>query len=178
MMICDLKNGKKMCIRKAEAGDASHIVRMSIQMGGESDYFTYGEDDFYFTEEQQKNFINSIMDKDNYLYIVGIVDGKIAGTLSYLSSGRRRIMHRGEIGIGILKEYWGIGIGSQLMDYFFKWVNTKSVVKKVDLEVREDNTRAINLYLKYGFKIEGRISRGMLVDGKYYDLYYMGKTIG
>jgi RimJ/RimL family protein N-acetyltransferase len=64
------------------------------------------------------------------------------------------------------------------MDYFFKWANSKAVVKKIDLEVREDNLRAINLYLKYGFKIEGRISRGMLIDGKYYDLYCMGKTIG
>lgn len=178
MMICDLKNGKKMCIRKAEPGDASHIVRISTQMGGESDYFTYGEDDFYFTEEQQKNFISSISDKENYLYIVGIVDGKIIGTLNYLSSNRRRIMHRGELGIGILKEYWEIGVGSQLMEYFFKWANSKSVVKKIDLEVREDNSRAINLYLKYGFIVEGRISRGVLIDGKYYDLYYMGKTIG
>lgn len=178
MMICDLKNNKKMCIRKTEPGDASHIVKMSAQMGGESHNLTYGEDDFYFTEEQQRNFINSISDKDNYLYIVGIVDGKIIASLSYLSSGRRRTMHRGELGIGVLKEYWEMGIGSHLMDYFFKWVNSKSVVKKIDLEVREDNIRAINLYLKYGFKIEGRISRGLLIDGKYYDLYYMGKTIG
>lgn len=178
MIICNLNNGKKMCIRKAETGDASHIVKMSIQIGGETNNFTYGEDDFYFTDEQQKSFISNIGDKDNYLYIVGIVDNQIVGTLSYLSSARKRTMHRGDLGIGVLKEYWGMGIASQLMDYFFKWANSKAVVKKIDLEVREDNIRAINLYLKYGFKIEGRISRGMLIDGKYYDLYCMGKTIG
>lgn len=178
MIICDLNYGKKMCIRKAEPGDASPIVKMSTQIGSETDNFTYGEDDFYFTEEQQKSFISNIGDKDNYLYIVGIVDNKIVATLSYLSSSRRRTMHRGELGIGVLKEYWGMGVGSHLMDYFFKWANSKAVVKKIDLEVREDNLRAINLYMKYGFKIEGRISRGMLIGGKYYDLYCMGKTIG
>ncbi|MDF2674892.1 MAG: family N-acetyltransferase [Clostridiales bacterium] len=178
MIICDLKSNKKMCIRKAEPGDASYIVRMSAQIGGETDYFTYGEDDFYFTEEQQKAFINNIGEKDNYLYIVGIVDNKIVATLSYLSSTRRRTMHRGDLGIGVLKEYWGMGIGSSLIDYFFKWASSNAAVKKIDLEVREDNLRAINLYLKYGFKIEGRISRGMLIEGKYYDLYCMGKTIG
>lgn len=177
MVICDLKNNKKICIRRVEPGDASDILKISARMGGESPYFSYGEDEFYFTEEQQKNFIKNIMDRENYLYIVGIIDGEIVATLSYISSNRRRVMHRGELGIGVIKEYWGIGVGTSLMDYFFKWANSKSFVKKIDLEVREDNLRAINLYIKYGFKIEGRISRGMFVDGKYYDLYYMGKII-
>lgn len=87
-------------------------------------------------------------------------------------------MHRGELGIGILKEYWGIGVASSLLDYFFKWALMQEQVKKVDLEVREDNIRAVNLYLKHDFKIEGKISRGINVDGRYYDLYCMGKTIG
>jgi ribosomal protein S18 acetylase RimI-like enzyme len=66
-------------------------------------------------------------------------------------------MHRGEVGIGVLKDYWGIGVATALMDYFFKWVETDGVIKKIELQVREDNVNAIKLYLKYGFKIEGRI---------------------
>ncbi|HBG38418.1 MAG TPA: N-acetyltransferase, partial [Clostridiaceae bacterium] len=85
---------------------------------------------------------------------------------------------RGELGIAVLKQFWGIGVGNFLMDYLFKWINSNGIIKKVDLSVREDNINAINLYIKWGFKIEGRISKGLYINGKYYDLYNMGKIIG
>jgi RimJ/RimL family protein N-acetyltransferase len=178
MIIYDLKNGKKLSIRKATVRDAAEIVRASSQIGGESDNLSFGSGEFYFNEDQEKQFINNINDRENCYYIVAIVDGKIVGSLSFMSSPRKRLMHRGDLGIAILKDYWGLGIGGCLMDYFFKWVFQNSITRKIDLEVREDNIRAINLYLKYGFKIEGRISRGICVDGKHYDLYCMGKSIG
>lgn len=87
-------------------------------------------------------------------------------------------MHRGELGIAVLKDYWNIGVGNSLMDYFFKWAQSTEKIKKVELQVREDNMSAISLYLKWGFKFEGKISRGIMVNGKYFDLYYMGRTIG
>jgi RimJ/RimL family protein N-acetyltransferase len=178
MVIYNLKNDKKLFIRKAEPKDAAEIVSMSTQIGGETDNLTFGTGEFYFTDDQEKQFISNIKNKENSLYIVAIVDGKIIGSLSFISSPRKRLMHRGDMGIAVLKDYWGIGVGTCLMDYFLKWAYSNGITKKIDLQVREDNIRAINLYLKYGFKIEGRISRGMYVDGKYYDIYYMGKTLG
>jgi RimJ/RimL family protein N-acetyltransferase len=173
-----LKDGRTLGIRWVEERDAEEIVDMSVAMGGESDNLTFGSDDFYFTIDQQRIFISNIRHREGCLYVAALCDGKIAGTLSFIASPRRRVMHRGEMGIGILKDYWGIGIGSCLMEYFLKWAKSDETIKKVDLQVREDNTRAINLYIKYGFKIEGRISLGMCVDDEYYDLYCMGKIIG
>jgi RimJ/RimL family protein N-acetyltransferase len=40
---------------------------------------------------------------------------------------------------------------------------------RVELAVRADNARAITLYGKLGFEVEGRRQRAMLVDGVYYD---------
>lgn len=177
MMVYNLKDGKKLSLRKIEEGDSAELVRLSIKMGGESDNLTFGIDDFYFTEEQQKNFISNIKDKDNCLYIAAILENKIVGTLSFVASSRKRIEHRGDMGIAILKEFWGMGIGSSLMDYFLRWAYATEVIKKVDLQVREDNIHALNLYLKWGFKIEGRITRGININGQFYDIYCMGKNI-
>lgn len=178
MISCQLKNGKTLYIRRVEDYDCADIVRMSVKMGGESDNLTFGANDFYFTVDQQRAFISNIRHREGCLYIAAICDNKIIGTLSFIASPRKRIMHRGEMGIGILKDYWGVGVATALMDYFFKWVETDGIIKKIELQVREDNINAINLYIKYGFKIEGRISMGMYVENKYYDLYCMGKIVG
>lgn len=177
MVSCYLKNGKKLYIRRIEEFDAKDIINISQRIGGETDNLTFGMDDFYFTLEQQRIFISN-MKREGFLYIAAICDNKIVGTLSFISSNRKRIIHRGEMGLGILKEYWGMGVGTALIDYFLEWANGDGVIKKIELQVREDNIRAINLYIKYGFKIEGKISMGMCVNDRYYDLYLMGKILG
>ena len=40
-----------------------------------------------------------------------------------------------------------------------------------------DNARGIHLYEKMGFQHEGRISRGIRVNGQFYDHNAMGLTI-
>lgn len=177
MVSCYLRNGEKLYIRRVEEFDAKEILNISQRIGSETDNLTFGRDDFYFTLEEQRNFISN-MKKEGFLYIAAIYDNKIVGTLSFISSNRKRIMHRGEMGLGILKEYWGIGVGTALIDYFLDWTNNDGIIKKIELYVREDNIRAMNLYIKYGFKIEGRVSMGMYVKDRYYDLYQMGKILG
>ncbi len=41
----------------------------------------------------------------------------------------------------------------------------------------DDKKRAIKLYKKYGFVKEGKISRQLLIDKKFYDAYLMGLEI-
>ncbi|CDF57202.1 GNAT family N-acetyltransferase [Thermobrachium celere] len=178
MMIYELKNGKRLSIRRAQERDAKELVEMYNKLGMESDNLTFGVDDYYLNVDQEKNLIYNLNNRDNCIYLVALIDGKIVGNLTFIASQRKRLMHRGEMGIAVLKDYWNLGIGNSLMDYFFKWVQSTEKIKKVELQVREDNIAAINLYLKWGFKFEGKISKGIMVNGKYYDLYYMGRTIG
>ncbi|WP_243116463.1 GNAT family N-acetyltransferase [Fonticella tunisiensis] len=176
-MVYDLKDGRKMSIRRAEERDADEIVKMYAKMGGESDNLTFGIDDFYFTEEQERIFISNLNNRNNCLYIVAILDNKIIGNVSFVGSQRKKLEHRGDMGIAVLKDFWGIGVGKNLMEYFLKWASSNEIIKKIDLQVVENNTAAINFYMKYGFKIEGRITKGMYINGKYYDIYNMGKIL-
>ena len=40
---------------------------------------------------------------------------------------------------------------------------------RIELAVREDNERAIHLYKKLGFNVEGKHINSLLIDGKYYN---------
>ncbi|SKA76697.1 Protein N-acetyltransferase, RimJ/RimL family [Caloramator quimbayensis] len=176
-MIYDLKNGKTLTVRRAREEDAWEIVCLSDRIGGETDNLTFGINDYYYGEEEERILIRNIRHRNNCLLIVGIVEGRIVGILSFIASHRKRIMHRGDMGIYILKDYWNLGIGSCMIEYFLKWVKEHGAIKKIALEVRTDNERAINLYKKYGFEIEGHLKKSLFIDGKYYDTYYMGKII-
>lgn len=84
--------------------------------------------------------------------------------------------HFGELGIVVLKEYWNVGIGNKLIETALL-LGKDGGLKKVNLETRSDNKKAIVLYKKLGFKEEGIIKRGILIDEKFYDLLVMGIEI-
>lgn len=178
MSYCVLKNGEKLLIKIAEEKDAAEIVDMFNVLGGETDNLTFEHNDYYYSENQEKVFINLMKERKNSLFIIAIIDNKIVGNLTFATMQRVRLIHRGEMGISILKDYWGIGVGSALIEYLLAWVEFNGVIKKIELQVRQDNISAVELYIKWGFEIEGKIARGMNVKDNYYDLYYMGKIIG
>ncbi len=59
----------------------------------------------------------------------------------------------GEIGMSVLKNYQGKGIGSKLMMYIIRFAKKNHCVK-IKLAVWENNLKAINLYKKFGFIIK------------------------
>ena len=62
------------------------------------------------------------------------------------------------------------GWGDALLD----WATKTRIITKINLRVRTDNRRAIQLYESKGFALEGTIRREFLIDGKYYDHHWMG----
>ena len=47
--------------------------------------------------------------------------------------------------------------------------------KNIELEVYTDNEKAINLYKKFGFKVEGTLKDYVFGEGKYIDAYTMAR---
>lgn len=55
--------------------------------------------------------------------------------------------------VSVDSEYSGLGIGKLLLKKVIDYSKIKSV-KKVELEVANDNSIAINLYIKHGFRVK------------------------
>lgn len=177
MDVLTLKDGSQCIIRRVTERDAHEIIRYSNAVGGESDFLSYGINEFGHTLEQEKQIIREYSEALNCIFIAAVTEGSICGVLTFWGNSRKRLEHWGEMGISVSKKHWNRGIGSGLLNYFINWAKTGGIVKKVDLMVREDNYAAIALYKKAGFEVEGKIRRAMKIDGKYYDFLYMGKLI-
>lgn len=172
-----LKNGDAVVIRKARSTDAKEILDYVNIISSESDFLTFGQGEFIMSLEQEEKFLENAYMQNNALYIIAIIDKKIVGTLNFSAGTRPRIAHTGEFGVSVLKEYWGNGIGTELIKYMLEWGKQSEIVRKINLKVRRDNFSAIHLYKKMGFVQEGVLTRDLQINGTFYDSILMGYTI-
>ena len=99
-----------------------------------------------FFDVTEKQSIISSLEKDNLHYFVLLCDDKIIGFLECSI-----ILDEAELyEIAIDQEFQGKGFSNYLMEYFFKFCNSKNV-RTIFLEVNTINSKAINLYKKFGF---------------------------
>ncbi len=172
-----LNSGKEILIRPALIEDSEKLLEYLTLVGTESDYLSYGENEFDFNLEYMIKSIELSQRRINFLSIVALFENEIIGSLDFKGGSRPRIAHTGIMGITVKKNYWKSGVGNCLMDYLFRWAKSTNIVKKVDLRVRTNNYPAIKLYIKYGFIVIGKISRCAYVNNRYVDEYYMERWV-
>lgn len=138
-------------IEKASCEDAEAMLDYLKQIGGETENLTFGAEGLPLTVEQERAHIAAALEHaDDTVMFVAKDNGKIVGDAS-LSRYPRRMMHRGDLGIAVLKAYWNRGIGSLLLCQILRQAKEKNF-EGIDLQVRSDNLPAIHLYEKFGFE--------------------------
>ena len=172
-----LPEGNKINIRKARKADAIAILEYIDTICTESDNLTFGKGEFDINIEQEENIIDNASRKNNALYLVAVLENKIIGNLTFSAGKRPRIAHTGELGISVLQEYWGQGIGTEFIKCLIEWCKKSGIIRKINLRVRNDNYKAIHLYKKLGFCEEGIVTRDFLIKGIFYDSILMGLKI-
>jgi RimJ/RimL family protein N-acetyltransferase len=169
-----LKNGRLVELREATSGDASELLSFIQKVSSESDFLTFGSNEFDMSEHEEKTYLETQSNSNNRIYLVATIDEKIVAMLNFTGGSRPRTQHNGEFSMVVLKAYWGLGIGSHLVDTLLKWAKSTQIIKKLNLRVRTDNFPAIHLYEKKGFVKEGTLHKEIFIDGNYYDLLWMG----
>ena len=160
-------------IRRAGPEDAEQILECCRKVGGETDNLTFGAEGVSFTPEQEKAYLQSILESSNQLYLVAVCGGEIVGTGCYNGFAKPRLAHRGEIALSVQKKMWGKHIGSRFLEQLLDFAKNTAGAEIVSLEVRSDNARAIALYRKFGFEKVGQFRGFMKIGGEYVDCDFM-----
>ncbi|MFD2617850.1 GNAT family N-acetyltransferase [Terrilactibacillus laevilacticus] len=161
-------------IRQAVKEDARKIIEYLETIAAESDYLSFGEGEFHVTVKQEEAFLEDHKKQKNSIYLVAETDGIIIGCSNLTGGLKPRNFHTAEFGISVQKDYWGKHVGKTLMQEIIKLAKDEGVIKKINLLVRSDNTKAIHLYYTFGFVEEGLITKDLFIDGVYYDSIMMG----
>lgn len=109
----------------------------------------------------------------NVSQFVAVDDGRIVGWADVFPEQAEAVKHCGSLGMGVVEEYRGQGIGSRLLVACLEKAHRNGITR-IELRVRADNQNAIALYKKTGFQTEGVLRFDMLVDGTFYDTLLMG----
>lgn len=173
-MIKNEFNINNIAIRPATIHDAEDIINHVKKVGDETDFLTFSSSEFNKTIEEEQNIILEHNNTDNQIFIIAEFEGKIIGVANMTASQKPRLKHIGEFGISVVKTYWGLGIGTAMIQYLISWAKTTKILTKINLLVQQDNTRAYELYKKLGFEKEGEMKRALFLNGNYYDAFYMG----
>jgi ribosomal protein S18 acetylase RimI-like enzyme len=110
--------------------------------------------------------------RENHPHVVALAGDRVVGWCDIVPLPRHTKAHGGVLGIGVIKRYRGRGIGPALLSAAIEKARAGGLTR-VELTVREENTRAIVLYERFGFEREGLKRRAVRVDGKYGNLICM-----
>ncbi|MEZ4750878.1 MAG: GNAT family N-acetyltransferase, partial [Bdellovibrionota bacterium] len=90
------------------------------------------------------------------------------------------LMHRRRLGVhlilGVLAAHTGKGLGQQLMESMFVWAKSRGL-HRLELTVMAHNDRAVALYKKCGFEVEGKKRDSLRVGDQFVDEFYMAKLL-
>ncbi|MFJ9462793.1 GNAT family N-acetyltransferase [Viridibacillus arvi] len=172
-----LKNGNEVTIKEATKNDAQQMINFYNVVGGETDFLSFGKNEFNRDVEEYKKFIDSTSLEQNSIILIATLKAEIIGIASINSSQKDRTKHVGTLGIVVSEQLVGQGLGRKLMEELINWATSNGVTKKISLVTREDNTFAIELYEKLGFEKEGLLKKDNFINGVYYNTLVMGLFI-
>ena len=103
---------------------------------------------------------------------VAISAGEVVGWCDVTPKERPIYAHGGVLGMGLLPQFRGQGIGTNLIRSTLAATRTIGL-HRVELTVRQNNSRAIELYEKVGFRVEGLQRDAVQIDGVYENVVCM-----
>lgn len=157
--------------------DALELSKLRVKIDGETENLDRESGEGLLTPEDFKKLIYEDSISEKTMFLIAEVEGKIVGFTRLEGNKLSRFRHKAEFGICISKEYWGHGIGKVLLEKILMWADTVGI-KKISLTVVQTNTKAIQLYKRYGFVEEGLLINDRIhKDGSYYNTVIMGRVL-
>jgi len=164
-------------IRTVKSKNASSIFHIQKEVVSEGNFLTTASEEFNKTVEQQRDWIEKILQNDKEIMLVAETPKEIVGWIVFLSQNRIRLSHTGSIGMMIKKDFRSMGIGKLLMKGMLDWAEQNPFIEKVSLGVFSTNERAIALYKSMGFIEEGRKIKEFKINDEYIDDILMYKLV-
>ena len=171
-----LKNGQQANLRRIRAEDYDDVMIFL-------DKFSRGKGAIWthqYPNQPKKDREESVRhyESDDELFLGVWKDNELIAEGSIQIKNIRDPWSVKQAGFGLcaLDEYTSLGLGTILLKELEEWA-VKKKVHRIFGTVRHNNRRALGLYLKAGFQIEGIARETGYFDNQWQHEYYLGKIL-
>ncbi|WP_161602682.1 GNAT family N-acetyltransferase [Thermomonospora catenispora] len=105
--------------------------------------------------------------------VVAAEGERLVGFVSVSVMPYARVRHRGHVVMGVRASHTGRGVGRALLERAIAEARSRGL-SRLELTVMTHNRRALALYTRCGFQVEGLRRASMIIGGDRVDEYYMG----
>lgn len=159
-----MNSKQPITIREAMPSDAPALLQAMNILNKETPYLVVSEQALSLNNAYMEHKINSIYNKNNQHILLALDDDKIIGVATIASEFSQQFEHVGEVGITVAKKYWGMGLGTELLKNLIELSKQSPITKRLEITVQKRNTRAISLYKRVGFTIDGVKEKAFLSE--------------
>lgn len=138
-------------VRPAEVTDAAQLLALLAQLGRESNTFTVDDGIEELSETDEAEQIERISGTTTNVIFVAVLGDRLIG-VSTVQASTDFSAAQGEVGVAVLKEFWGMGLGTALVEEILDWARNYSSLERLILTVQLRNTRAAKLYQHLGLE--------------------------
>lgn len=164
-----------MNIRPIKESDSENFLLLCRSLDHETEFMMLEPGERTITVEEQHQRIKNVLSTDNQMIFVAD-ENRLVGFLGAYGGGFKRNRHSAYIVTGILQEYAGRGLGTQFFQSVEEWAIAHNI-HRLELTVMCHNERAVHLYKKVGFVVEGIKKDSLRINDQYVDEYYMAKIL-
>jgi RimJ/RimL family protein N-acetyltransferase len=159
-------------IREIKLQDAQNYLDLLKELDQESAYMLFEPDERSQTLTELEDYLKELTMSQTKTLLVIEEEGTLVGFVEVIGNELKRTRHRAGLVIGIRKAYQGKGLGKELLGQAIEWAKG-SAIKRLELTVMAHNRKALWLYSRMGFSVEGIRKKAIYVDNEWRDEFYM-----
>jgi RimJ/RimL family protein N-acetyltransferase len=163
----ELKDGREMTLRLLKLEDRDRLLHLFSTMSDKA--LEWGMPPY--TEETIDRWISNI---ERLIPLIAVYQDQIVGYATIFKHIHPRERGVADLGIYLHQDFQSVGLGT-IMSEMIIAVAEEQGLHRIGLHVVEDNTAAMKLYKKLGFKVEGTLVDAYYgADEKYHNMLVMG----
>nr|WP_239525357.1 GNAT family protein [Marinitoga litoralis] len=171
-------DGYGIFITFPQKSDSNNLIEFYEKIFENSETLATQYDEFDKTSKDFEKIID--LSKKNYGLRILVAKNKnsIVGNCDiFWNISRKRLEKTAKLGVSVLEDFRNIGIATTLINNHITWCIENPNIHRLELEVFSNNSKAISLYEKLGFSIEGKRKEAAFINSQYYDIIVMGYIV-
>ncbi len=146
----------RLVVDRGAPADGAEVLGLYERVLAEERWFISSPEELSMDGDTMGAQIGWLNRRENCCFMTGRLKRELVGAVRLTGGDMARTRHVARLEIFVAASVRGGGVGRALMHAVIAWAEDSPRLSKLSLNVFDDNERAVRLYERMGFVVEGR----------------------